>query len=151
MDKYIHYKVRLNQSSIPKHQSYNHGRLGMDKQFHSTSYWACDYLSMLGLKLTHLSKRGPLNISYKNTSFYISSLSFIHWLVFPSSSIFSLAKNRRPHLIRFAPDEKNRNTVCSYQETCRRKYHNWKFYCKIRIRKMSQKGTVCCIKLLSEN
>ena len=23
-------------------------RLGMDKQFHSTPYWACDYLSMLG-------------------------------------------------------------------------------------------------------
>ena len=30
----------------------------MDKWFDPTLYWACDYLSMLGLKLTHVSKRG---------------------------------------------------------------------------------------------
>ena len=30
--------------------------LGMDKWFHPTLYWACDYLSMLGLKLHHVSK-----------------------------------------------------------------------------------------------
>ena len=29
-------------------------------RFHPTLYWACDYLSMLGLKVNHVSKRGPL-------------------------------------------------------------------------------------------
>ena len=33
--------------------------LGMDKQSHSTLCWACDYLSILRLKLNHVSKRGP--------------------------------------------------------------------------------------------
>ena len=31
----------------------------MDKWFHPTLYWACDYLYMLRLKLIHVSKRGP--------------------------------------------------------------------------------------------
>ena len=31
----------------------------MDKWIHPTLYWKCDYLSMLGLKLNHVSKRGP--------------------------------------------------------------------------------------------
>ena len=31
--------------------------LGMDKQFHPTLYNGCDYISMLGLKLMHVSKR----------------------------------------------------------------------------------------------
>ena len=30
----------------------------MDKYFHTTLYWACDYLSMLGLKVIHISKSG---------------------------------------------------------------------------------------------
>ena len=37
----------------------NRWSLGMDKLFHPTLYWAYNYLSMLGLKLTHVSKRGP--------------------------------------------------------------------------------------------
>ena len=37
----------------------NHWSLGMDKSFHPTLYWACDYLSMLRLKLIHVSKRDP--------------------------------------------------------------------------------------------
>ena len=32
----------------------------MDKLFHPTLYNGCNYLSMLGLKLNHVSKRGPL-------------------------------------------------------------------------------------------
>ena len=32
---------------------------GMDKWFHTTLYWVCGCLSMLGLKLIHVSKRGP--------------------------------------------------------------------------------------------
>ena len=51
-----------NYISIPKLQRCNRWSLGMDKYFHSTLYWACDYLSMLGLKLNHVSKRsyGPV-------------------------------------------------------------------------------------------
>ena len=33
--------------------------LGMNKQLHPTLCWACYYLSMLWLKLNHVSKRGP--------------------------------------------------------------------------------------------
>ena len=37
----------------------NHWSLGMDKLFHPALYWACDYLSKVGLKkLNHGSKRG---------------------------------------------------------------------------------------------
>ena len=44
---------------IPKLQRCSCWSLGMYKQFYLTLYWACDYLSMLGLKLNHVSKRGP--------------------------------------------------------------------------------------------
>ena len=33
----------------------------MDKKFHPTLYNGCNFLSMPGLKLTHVSKRGPLS------------------------------------------------------------------------------------------
>ena len=33
--------------------------LAMDKQFHPTPQWACDYISMLGLKLIYVSKLDP--------------------------------------------------------------------------------------------
>ena len=46
----------LNYLSIPKLQRCNRWSLGMDKLFHPTPYWACDYL--LGSKLKHVSKRG---------------------------------------------------------------------------------------------
>ena len=32
---------------------------GIDKQFHPTLYWACDYFSMLVFKLIHVSESGP--------------------------------------------------------------------------------------------
>ena len=48
-----------NYLSIPKLQRCNRWSLGMDKQFHPTFYNGCNYLSMLGLKLNHVSKRGP--------------------------------------------------------------------------------------------
>ena len=47
-----------NYLSIPKLQRCNRWSLGMDKQFHPALFWACNYLSMLGLKLNHVSKRG---------------------------------------------------------------------------------------------
>ena len=34
----------------------------MDKKFHLTRYQACNYLSILGLKLNHVSKRGPCTV-----------------------------------------------------------------------------------------
>ena len=36
-----------------------HPTLGMDKKFQPILYWTCEYLSMLGLTLIHVSKRGP--------------------------------------------------------------------------------------------
>ena len=42
--------------SIPKLRRLHRWSLGMEKQFHSTLYWACEFLSMLGLKL-----KGPWN------------------------------------------------------------------------------------------
>ena len=40
----------------------------MDKKFYSTFYDGCIYLSMLGLKLNHVNKRGPMSsvtVKYK--------------------------------------------------------------------------------------
>ena len=48
-----------NYLSIPKLQRLFRWSLGMDKWFHPTLYLVCDYLSMLGLKLIHVSKSGP--------------------------------------------------------------------------------------------
>ena len=49
--------VGQNYLSIPKLQWYSRWRLGMDKEFHPTMYWLCDYLSMAGLKLVHVNMR----------------------------------------------------------------------------------------------
>ena len=53
-----------NYLSIPKLQRCNRWSLGMDEQFHSTLYWACNKLSMLGLKLNHVSKRGYCYLTF---------------------------------------------------------------------------------------
>ena len=50
--------MRWNYLSIPKLQRLHRWSLGMDKQFHPIHYNGCNYLSMLGLKLNHVSKRG---------------------------------------------------------------------------------------------
>ena len=47
-----------NYLSIPKLQRCNRWSLGMDKLFRRRLYQACNYLSMLGLQLNHVSKRG---------------------------------------------------------------------------------------------
>ena len=51
--------MEWNNLSIPKLQRCNRWSLGMHKWFPPTLYWVCDYLSMMGLKLIHVSKRGP--------------------------------------------------------------------------------------------
>ena len=50
--------MEWNYLSIPKLQRLHRWSLGMDKLFHPTLHNGCDYISMLGLKLTHVSKRG---------------------------------------------------------------------------------------------
>ena len=65
----------------------------MDKSFHPTLYLACNYLSMLGLKLNHVSKRGhrcPIEVivrRYRYCSITINSSPHIcaselckHWI-----------------------------------------------------------------------
>ena len=47
-----------NYSSIPKLQRLYRWSLGMDKWFYTTLYNGCGNLSMLGLKLFHVTKRG---------------------------------------------------------------------------------------------
>ena len=53
----IHYKV-WDEITFPfqNFQQRSCWSLGMDKEFHPTPYWACDYLSMSGLKSIHISK-----------------------------------------------------------------------------------------------
>ena len=41
----------------------------MNKQFHPTRYRACDYLSMLALKLNHVSKMGPWAVGIFDVDF----------------------------------------------------------------------------------
>ena len=47
-----------NYLSIPKLKRCNRWSLGLDKQFHPTLYNGCNYLSMVGLKIKHVSKMG---------------------------------------------------------------------------------------------
>ena len=67
-----------NYLSIPKLQRCNRWSLGMYKLFHPTLYWACDYLSMLRLKLNHVSKRG--HWSKISDDFAIFSLTKYSWI-----------------------------------------------------------------------
>ena len=53
---------------IPKLQRCN--RLGMDKWFNPTLYWACDYLSMLEIELIQVSKRRHWQQNINLTQFY---------------------------------------------------------------------------------
>ena len=80
-DKKLHPLQYLgwNHWSIPKLQRCNRWSLGMDMLFHPTFNWACDYLSMLGLKLNHVSKRGNRIWRYKSYSTQINSAIRVRW------------------------------------------------------------------------
>ena len=65
----------LNYLFIPKHQRCNRWSLGMNKYFYPTLHWAYDYLSMLGLKLIHVSLQGFIGMA----SFDVRVS--IHWAV----------------------------------------------------------------------
>ena len=70
----------------------------MDKQFHPSLYWACDYFSLLGFKLNLVNKRGPDNVmldylrcSRKQTEQYLRSNHclgiFITWRLLRASLV----------------------------------------------------------------
>ena len=85
MDKQLHslISVRWNYLSISKLQRCNRWSLGMDKQFHPTLYWKCEHLIMLGLKSTHVDKRGPryaIFIYYHMYSNYVWLISIRYWI-----------------------------------------------------------------------
>ena len=50
-----------------------------DKSLHSTFYWVCDYLSMLGLKLIHVSKRCP-SLAWIHCLTYFTGSEFLKWV-----------------------------------------------------------------------
>ena len=58
--------------SIPRLQQCSRWSMGMDKYFHPTLYWTCDYLSMQRFKFIHVCKRSPSQV-------YSHHLSSLHW------------------------------------------------------------------------
>ena len=95
-----------NYLSIPKLERGKHWSLGIVNLFHPTLYWACDYLSMLGLKIHHVGKGVPVIwMSYSDVAWTIAILLLqyiprnmhtvfallcfvvvIHWLISPYPS-----------------------------------------------------------------
>ena len=81
--------------------------LWMDKKFHPTFYWACDYLSKLGLHFFQVSKwRGPWLYNHKvkkhNTAVCIC-YGIYRWLIarlLTHWSYFNLAQSHRYHRLR---------------------------------------------------
>ena len=92
--------MRWNYLSIPKLQRLHRWSLGMDKLFHPILYNGCDYISMLGLKLNHVSKRGHRNrvskrvdtcVSYNFTSKVSPQICITH-LILQSHQLLIKAK-----------------------------------------------------------
>ena len=63
-----HHKV-WDESTYPFPKRLYHWSLGVDKYFLLTVYWACDCLSMRGLKLMHISKWDTRFIVPQHTCF----------------------------------------------------------------------------------
>ena len=62
-------------------------RWGTNKLLHPTLNWKCDYLSMLGLKLNHISKNGAKKIRYSTFAlclglFWFKIHQFVIWYFF---------------------------------------------------------------------
>ena len=83
--------------------------LWMNTQFHHTLHRACDYLPMLGLNLTHVSKRGP---RYNRNNLFIT-----FWFL----SQISVNNNRMDSVFKFVMKLnrsfilRTRHHVCSLQ------------------------------------
>ena len=78
-----------NYLSIPRLQRLHRWSLGMDKQFHPIHYNVCNYSSMLGIKLNHVSKRGH---RVKKWNMYLTdeapSKGFSQWIPHVGHPIF---------------------------------------------------------------
>ena len=65
---------------FPNYTAANRWSFGMDKKLHLTFYNGCNYLSILGLKLNHVSKRPPWGLmwSWKYHHLFPASASKRH-------------------------------------------------------------------------
>ena len=73
--------------------------LGTDKWFHLTLHYdGCKYLSMLGLKLIHIGKRGPRGKDefIPHTELGLLKYNFLHWLIFSVVFLFNIRKTTLP-------------------------------------------------------
>ena len=72
--------------SIPKLQRLHPWSLGMEKWFHPTLYNGCNYLSVLGLKLYHVRKRGPRRAKLDKGNCAVVNLQLV---IFSQTSLIS--------------------------------------------------------------
>ena len=79
----------------PWHDGCTVGSLGMDKEHHLSLYWACDYLSILGLKLNHVSKMGPWS-DWKQTIIW-TNVDPVLWRMHVSRRVKE--KNKSIHIV----------------------------------------------------
>ena len=63
--------------------------LWMDKRFHSTLHWACDYFSLLGVKLTQVNKRGPWTFQWLCARFALDFV-VVYFYPYPSRLLYWL-------------------------------------------------------------
>ena len=68
MGRHAQYSVGWNYLSIPKLQRLHRWSLRIDKYIYPTLFNGCNYLSMLVLKLIHLSKRGQWSLAINDSS-----------------------------------------------------------------------------------
>ena len=78
---YIHYKW-WDEIAYP---FLNFNGLGMDKYFHPICFWPCNYLSMLGLKLIHVSRRGHSRFYNDFTSYILAFINTETLVLFVSN------------------------------------------------------------------
>ena len=50
--------IKCGMKLLIHYQRWNRWRIGIDLKFHPTLYWACNYIFVLGIKSTHVSKLG---------------------------------------------------------------------------------------------
>ena len=81
--------------SITKLQRLHRWSLGIDKQFHSTLCNGCNFVSMLGLQLNHVSERGPGSMLY-SSQVPPSHDDVIKWKQFPRYWPFVRGIHRSP-------------------------------------------------------
>ena len=111
ISNYIHLQgVEWNYLSIPKLQQCNLWSLGMDYQFHPTLHWACDYLSMLGLKLNHVSQRDPWWCIYESANMVIIASDNVDF--FQIMLTCNLVGTKRLMICQFNTQEKKIREIC---------------------------------------